>query len=109
MSDEFDRELARRFAESRAPLEAGPFVAQILEKVERARRVRFWFRLLPVALALLVVSLNLSACLAKAALLVHFTGEYSLRAAEFFVTPLGWAVSMIIGAWVLVRARWAAR
>jgi hypothetical protein len=34
-------------------------------------------------------------------------GGLSSGAAAFMVTPLGWALSSIVGVWVLVRARWA--
>jgi hypothetical protein len=103
MADELDAELTRLFAHAREPLTDGEFVARVVAKIERARRARLWRQLLAIAAVVIVASLNLSIVLEKTALLVHAVGEFSSAYAELFITPAGWAMSMLIGALALLR------
>jgi hypothetical protein len=105
MSDEFDGRLRQLFAEKRGAMAADAFVASVQLRIERTRRLRVGGQLLAIAAALIVLALNLSWALPKGAWLVQVAGERSSAGAEFLVTPLGWASSMIAGACVLLRMR----
>jgi hypothetical protein len=109
MRNEFDAKLTRLFADAREPLAEAEFVAALLSRIERARRARFWRRALIVAAVLMVAAFNLPAALHGIALLVRSFGEFSSAYAEFAVTPWGWVMSMLIGAWALFRTRSARR
>jgi hypothetical protein len=103
MSNELDPDLLRLFADQ--PLEEGAFVAAVLARIERARRLRLLRQAGTAAAALLLIAVNLSWLGSHAGAAIHATGRLSLAAAGFLVTPAGWAVSMVLGAWVLARLR----
>jgi len=109
VSEEFEAELRRRFARAREPLRDERFTAALVEAIARARRARIGRLVLIGALILIVASLNVSTLLTTTARLVQAVGEYSSAASELILTPFGWALSMIIGGWILARARWRSR
>jgi hypothetical protein len=109
MTNEFDAKLTRLFADAREPLDEAEFLTALLARIERARRARLWRQTLIVAAVLTVAALNLPAALNQIALWVHSFGEFSSAYAEFAVTPWGWVMSMLIGAWALFRTRPARR
>jgi len=105
MVDELDPELTRAFAQAREPLTDAPFVANLLLRIERARRIRLWGQILAVAAVVLVVSLNLRLVLEGTAAAVRLAGDLSPTNMQWLVTPGGWAVSMLIGVWIVLRTR----
>jgi hypothetical protein len=105
MHDEFDPDLARAFAQARAPLADGNFSANLLRKIERARRARLWRQIVVMAAAVIVVSLNMQVVLENTAAAVRAVGELTPLSYDFLVTPWGWAASMFLGAGLLFHLR----
>jgi hypothetical protein len=105
MFDELDPELARAFAQAREPLADAPFIANLLLRIERARRIRLWGQILAIAAAVVIVSLNLRRVLEGTAAAVRFAGDLSPANMELLITPWGWAVSTLIGVWIVLRTR----
>jgi hypothetical protein len=106
MSNDWDTELTRAFAQVRkSALGDDRFTATLLSDIERARRSQLWRRIFAIATVVVIASLNLRPLLEKTAAAVRWAGELSPGAADMLITPRGWAVSMLIGAWVLLRTR----
>ena len=108
MKPELDPSLARLFAQAREPLDDGPFMANLVPTIERARRVRLWRQILAIAAVVIIASLNMRLVLEMTAAAVRFAGDFSPAYTEMLVTPWGWAVSMLVGACVVLRA-WPSR
>jgi hypothetical protein len=105
MQNDWDPELTRAFAHAREPLAAEVFLASLLPKIERARRIRLGRQIFAILAVLGFVALNLQLVLTKTAAAIRFVGDVSPAPAEFLVSPWGWAASMLIGVWVLLRIR----
>jgi hypothetical protein len=105
MFGELDPDLAQAFVQARAPLAADEFTANLLRKIERARRTRLWRQILAILAVVVFLSLNMRLVLEKTASVVRFVGDFSPTYSELLVTPWGWAVSMLIGIWVVLRTR----
>jgi hypothetical protein len=106
MQDEFDPDLARAFAQARAPLADDGFSATLLRKIERARRARLWRQIVIVAAAVIMVSLNVHLVLEWSAAAVRTVGELTPPlSSDFLTTPWGWAASLSIGAGLLFHLR----
>jgi hypothetical protein len=105
MHDEFDTDLARAFAQARAPLADDGFAASLLHKIERARRARLRRQLLIMAAAVILVSLNMHRVLETCAAAVRAVGELTPRSMDFLITPWGWAASVAFGAGLLTHLR----
>jgi hypothetical protein len=104
MQNELDPDLARAFAEARGVLAHDEFIVDLLLKIERSRRARLWRRIVAIGAVVVLVSINMRLVLDMTASVVRFVAELSPIPAESVVTPWGWAVSMVIGAWVVLRA-----
>jgi hypothetical protein len=105
MHDEFDPDLAKAFAQPRAPLADDDFLANLLRKIERARRAHLWRRILVMAAAVIVLSLNMHLVLEMTTVAVRTVGELLPMSSDFLVTPWGWAASLSIGAGLLFHLR----
>jgi hypothetical protein len=105
MFNESDADLARAFAQAREPLSPDAFMANLLLRIDRARRARLWRRVLASAAVLVVMSWNMPLVLEATAPVVRFVGDFSPTYTELLVTPGGWAVSMLVGGWVVLRSR----
>ena len=106
MHDEFDPDLAREFAQARAPLADDDFLAGLLRKIERARRARLWRQILIVAAAVILVSLNMHLVVEMTAAAVRAVGQLTPPLpSDFLVTPWGWTVSVTLGAGLLFHLR----
>lgn len=105
MNDELDRDLARLFAQAREPLADGPFMASLLLKIERARRARMRRQMLAIAAAAIIVAFNMRRVLEATAGAVRFVGDHSPTYTDMLITPWGWAVSMLVRVWVVLRFR----
>ena len=105
MSNEWDTELVRAFAQAREPLAGDRFMADLLLKIERARRMRMWLQIFAIVAVLVLVSLHMPLVLEETAGAVRFVGDFSPTSTDLLITPRGWAVSMLIGMWVLLRTR----
>jgi hypothetical protein len=105
MFNECDPQLARAFAQAREPLADEKFIANLLQKIDRARRIRMWRQILAICAVLVIVSLNMRLVLEKTATAVRFVGDFLPTYTEMLITPWGWAASMLIGVWVVFRTR----
>ena len=105
MIDELDPELTRLFAQARGPLADDLFMANLLLKIERARRARMRRQILGIVAVAVVVALNIRPVLEKTAAAVRLVGDISPAYADMLITPWGWAVSMLVGIWVVLRTR----
>jgi hypothetical protein len=105
MFNELDPELSRAFAQAREPLADAPFLAKLLLRIERARRIRWCGQILAIAAVVVIVSLNLRLVLETTAAAVRFAGDLSPANMPLLITPWGWAVSMLIGIWIVLRTR----
>lgn len=108
MPNECDPELTEAFAQAREPLAGDQFMASLLLRIERTRRIRMWRQIVAVVAIMIIVSLNMPLVLEKMARAIHFAGEFSPTYTEFLITPWGWTASMLIGVWVLFRT-WPSR
>jgi hypothetical protein len=105
MFDDFDPDLGRVFAQAHEPLGGDEFMAQVLRKMARAQRARMLRRVLVAAALVIIAALNGRWVLDAAAASVRFAGDFSPAQMEMLTSPAGWAVSMLVGAWVLFRLR----
>jgi hypothetical protein len=105
MLNEWDPELTRAFAQAREPLADGAFTAALLSRIERARRLRLWRQILTIAAVLGLAAFNIRLVLETTAGAMRYVSEVSPASADFLITPWGWAASMLIGAWIVLRAR----
>jgi hypothetical protein len=107
MTDEnaLDSELSKWFAQAHQPLADGEFLEASLVKIERAQRIRLWRRILLAAAALIVASLTMPMVLEKTSWMARSVGEFPPAYGDLLITPVGWAVSMIIGICVVLRTR----
>ena len=109
MSNDRDSELARAFARLREPLPGDAFTTTLLANIARARRAGAWRRTLGIAAIVVAASLLARPILEKTVTVVRWAADVSPGAADLLITPWGWALSMLIGAWVLLRTRPARR
>jgi hypothetical protein len=105
MFDELDPDLAKAFAQERGSLGGDEFMAKVLLNIERARRARMRRWALAVAVLGVLAALNMRLVLDTAAAVVRFVGDFSPADMDMMISPAGWAVSMLIGTWVLFRTR----
>jgi exosortase/archaeosortase len=105
MNDELDPDLTRLFAQAREPLADGPFMANLLLKIERARRARMRRQIFAIAAVAVIVAFNMRRVLEAVAGAVRFVGDHSPAYTQMLITPWGWAASMLVGVWVVLRFR----
>jgi hypothetical protein len=105
MSNECDPELTRVFAQVREPLADEQFIANLLRKIERARRTRMWRQIFAVFAVVIVVALNIRLLGETTAGGARVVGDFLATSTELLSTPWGWAASMLIGVWVMLRTR----
>ena len=98
MSDELDPQLLSHFAAASSPLDGAEFVAQTEGRLRKTRRVR---RLLRWLVALLVLAL--AAWAAPYAIAASVT--LSAYLGEVLLSPWGWGASVLVGGWIVWRAR----
>jgi hypothetical protein len=91
MQDELDPQLLRLFAEMSDPPADEEFTVRLMAKIDRARRGRLACQILAMGAVLVVAALNL-----------RFVSPVTT---DLFLTPWGWAASMLIGAGLLLRFR----
>lgn len=103
--NELDPEVSRLFAQAHEPLAEREFLAALLMKIERARRIRLWCRILMIVAVAIIASVNMPLVLEKTASVARSVGDISSTYAELLVTSAGWAISMFIGICVVLRAR----
>jgi hypothetical protein len=105
MSNDWDPELTKVFARACEPLDDYVFTATLLQKLNRVRRRRLWRQIFVAAAVLLIVAVNLRPVLDETADAVRTVAEAVPAYTDLLVSPWGWAESMLIGAWVILRTR----
>jgi hypothetical protein len=105
MKNELDPSLARLFAQARERLDDGSFTPNLVLKIEGARRARLRRQILAIVAVVIIVSLNMPLVLETTATAVRFVGDFSPAYTELLITPWGWAISMLVGVWVVLRTR----
>jgi hypothetical protein len=105
MFNEQDPELTRVFAQAREPLADEQFIANLLQKIDHARRIRMWRQIFAIFAVIIMVLFNMRLVLEKTAAAVRFVGDLAPAYMDVLITPWGWAASMLIGVWVVLRTR----
>jgi hypothetical protein len=105
MFNEQDPELTRLFTHAREPLADEQFIANLLQKIDHARRIRMWRQIFAIFAVIIMVLFNMRLVLEKTAAAVRFVGDLSPAYMDVLITPWGWAASMLIGVWVVLRTR----
>ena len=105
MSDDWDPELGKAFARTREPLGDDLFMATLLQKLDGLRRRRLWRQILVAAAVVLIAAVNLRLVLDATAEAVRTVAAAVPAYTEWVVSPWCWAASLLIGAWVVLRAR----
>ena len=105
MIDESDTDIARLFAEAREPLRDEEFVRELMLQIERSRRAQWRRRLMGLAVVAVVVSMDLRWILGTTATVVRAVGDYSPAYSAWMISPGGWAASLALGTWVVLRYR----
>ena len=105
MMDEWDPQLMRAFAQARDPLAEDAFVAKLLQNIERARRIRLARQIFAITAALGFVSLNMRLVGEQTVAALQVVADTASTLVDLLMTPWGWAASMLIGAWVVLRTR----
>jgi hypothetical protein len=105
MFNERDPELAGIFAQAREPLADEQFIAHLLGKIERARRIRMWRQILAIFAVTLIVLFSSRLVLETTAGALRLVGDLLATFTQLLTTPWGWAASMLIGVWVVFRTR----
>jgi hypothetical protein len=90
---------------ARGPLGDGLFTPTLLQKIDRVRRRRLWRQIFVAAVVVLIVAVNLRPVLDETADAVRMVAGAVPAYTELLVSPWGWAESMLIGAWVMLRTR----
>ncbi len=105
MLDEWDPDIAAAFGRAHQPLGRDRFMVDMLRRIERTQRIRLWRRSAAIAAVLAAVAFNLRPIITGTAGALRIVGDFSPAYAQMLITPGGWAVSMLVGAWVLFRTR----
>jgi hypothetical protein len=105
MSNDWDPELTRAFARAREPLGDDLFIAALLQKLDRRRRRRLRRQIAVAVAAVLIVAVNMRAVLDATADAVRTVADAAPAYTEWVASPWSWAASMLIAAWVVLRAR----
>jgi len=106
MSDEIDEELLTRFARAREGLPDAEFMQILLARMQQARRLRGRRRIVMAVVVASLAAWIMPSVLQTTAAVVRSVAEHapSFDYDALIVSPGGWAVSMLIGFGVLLRA-----
>jgi hypothetical protein len=104
MSDEMDEELLARFARAHERLPDAEFMQSLLAGMQRARRLRSWRRIVMVVVVGILAAWIMPSVLESTAAVVRSVAEHAPSYDALIISPGGWAVSMLIGFGVLLRA-----
>ena len=105
MSDEMDEKLLTRFARSQERLPDAEFMQTVLAGMQRARRVRSMRRIVMAVVLMILAAWIMPSVLDSTAAVVGVVADQAPSIGALIISPLGWAVSILIGFGVLLRAR----
>jgi hypothetical protein len=104
MQDDIDPRLLGLFAAKNVPLPSKQFMELFVAKLERARRARALRRVAVVAATVFAGAWFAPTVLQHTASAADAATQYALPFGPLVVSPIGWAVSTLIGLVVLMRA-----
>jgi hypothetical protein len=105
MLDEANADLSRIFRQANTTLSDGAFISQLFAKIEGSRRRRRYLEIFAVASFTVIALSSFHVVLEKTAAIVGLMAGFLPRYADLAITPLGWAVSMLVGIWSILRTR----
>ena len=103
MSDELDPLLLELFESQRTSLSDREFVAALLSRIERQQRAAGRWQVLLAIVFLLLLAWQLPGLLRATAAAVQTLSAHSQAYAPLMISPMGWAVSMLVGLAVMLR------
>ena len=104
MSDEMDEKLLARFARAQERLPDAEFLQTLLARVQQARRLRGRQRIAMVVVVASLAAWIMPSVLQTTAAVMRSVAEHAPSYEALIMSPGGWAVSMLIGLGVLLRA-----
>lgn len=109
MSDDIDRQLTAWFAQAAEPLPGEHFMAALstrLERQERRNRAAFYSL---ITLGVVLSAVATPFLIRASGALVRVTEAGTGHLSDWLRSPEGFAVSLVFGAWVVLRQRRRAR
>jgi hypothetical protein len=103
MQDEIDPQLLALFAESNETLASEAFLKTFLARLQRAQRLRTLQLTGLIVVLLLIGAWFAPSVLEHTAAAMRVASEYSVPYERLVVSPLGWALSTLVGLAVLFR------
>lgn len=103
MSDELDPMLVRLFELRRESLPDEAFLMTLLGRIQQRQRAAAVRQTVVMAAALLFIGWLLPGLLRATGAVVQSIGAQSEAYASLLLSPLGWAVSMLLGLAVILR------
>ena len=103
MSDELDPLLLELFEAKRAGLNDPEFIAALLTRIERQQRAAGRWQALLAIVFLVLLAWQLPGLLRATAAAVQTMSAHSQAYAPLINSPIGWAVSMLVGLAVMLR------
>ena len=104
MTDEMDEKLLARFARAQERLPDAEFMQTLLARMQRARRGRSMRRIVMAVVLMILAAWIMPSVLDSTAAVVRVVADQAPSIGALIISPLGWAVSMLIGFAVLLRA-----
>jgi hypothetical protein len=103
VSDELDPLLVELFESKHASLNDPEFIAALLTRIERQQRAAGRWQALLAIVLLLLLAWQLPGLLRATAAAVQSMSTHSQAYAPLMISPIGWAVSMLVGLAVMLR------
>src|SRR5258708_23003185 len=103
MTDEMDEKLLTRFARAQERLPDAAFMQTLLTRMQQARRVRSMRRIAMAVVLMTLAAWIMPSVLASTAAVMRVVADQAPSIGALIISPLGWAVSMLIGLGVLLR------
>jgi len=104
MSDEMNEKLLARFVGAQERLPDAEFMQTVLARMQQARRLRGRQRIAMVVVVASLAAWIMPSVLQTTAAVMRSVAEHAPSYEALIMSPGGWAVSMLIGFGVLLRA-----
>ena len=104
MSDEMNEKLLARFVGAQERLPDAEFMQTVLARMQQARRLRGRHRIAMIVVVASLAAWIMPSVLQTTAAVMRSVAEHAPSYEALIMSPGGWAVSMLIGFGVLLRA-----
>jgi len=104
MSDEMNEKLLARFVGAQERLPDAEFMQTVLARMQQARRLRGRQRIAMIVVVASLAAWIMPSVLQTTAAVMRSVAEHAPSYEALIMSPGGWAVSMLIGFGVLLRA-----